>query len=461
MYFPNKMNLKRTTITMILILILSQGILPQEQNLNLTTSKGLNLNIIKDTKILFFHAEIVIYYTDIKNPAVPYLTLFNIFNNKVNDPQSGMLNILFKLGNDIEIEHNIDHIILKINFLPGGMPLFIQFLKELFSYKDFSLKKFNYSLKNFQNLFRGTNDWEKITASQAAYEKILGITHSGKFLVSPGSLNKLNLSHIRSFYKKNYSLSGAHVFIRGNINPYIMFGSIEKALKNFKNKKNGINKVFYKTYSNDRKIFLIDRNGNNSPSIYWFESIPPGNDINHHQARIVNNIIFGYPLGRISRILSNSGIKNFNITTTIKNHRNVSVICNKIRISTKNIKKFIFIADNIINKFGAGRVGRKEYLNAYNYFYLSRKVELDDYRSKTKQDILYAINRKKPDTPVFDFNSIVKNVNFSSFNRLLSNPPEYYKFSRNKKRGIIVILGNSKILLKSLRELNPKIIRID
>ena len=111
------------------------------------------------------------------------------------------------------------------------------------------------------------------------------------------------------------------------------------------------------------------------------------------------------------------------------------------------MEKFIFIADNIINQFGAGRVGRKEYLNAYNYYYLSRKVKLDDYRYKTKQNILMSINAKKPGTKVTDFNSIVKNVNFSSFNRLLSNPPEYYRFSRNKKRGVIVIVGNSKTVL--------------
>lgn len=455
------MNFKKATVTIILILILTHGIFPLEQNLDLTTSKGLNVKIVKDTKILFIHAEIVIYYTDIKNPAVPYLTLFNIFNNKVNDPQSGLLNILFKLGNDVEIEHNIDHIILKINFLPGRMPLFVRFLKELFSYRDFSLKKFNYSLKNFHNLFRDINKWERIIASQVAYEKILGKMYAGKFFISRESLQKLNLSHIRSFYKKNYSLPGAHVVVRGNINPYILFGSIEKAFKNFKKKETGINKIFYKTYSNDRKIFLINRNGKNAPSIYWFETIPPGNVINHHQARIINNIIFGYPLGRISRILSNSGIKNFNITTKVKNHRNVSVICNEIRTSYKNIEKFIFIADNIINKFGPGRVGRKEYLDAYNYFYLSRKVELDDYRNKTKQDILYAINREKPGTPVINFKNIIKNVNFSSFNSLLSNPPQYYKFTRNKKRGVIVIFGNSKILSRSLKELNPEIIRID
>lgn len=460
MYFPNKMDLKKTSIIVVFILLLTPGILPQEQDLNLTTSKGLNIKIVKDTKILFFHAEIVIYYTNIKNPAVPYLTLFNIFNNTVNEPRSGLLNILFKLGNDVEIEQNIDHIIFKINFLSERVPLFLQFLKELFSYKDFSLKKFNYSVANFQNLFQGTNNWEKILASQVAYEKILGKTHSGKFLISSGSLKNLNLSHIRSFYKKNYSLSGAYVVIRGNINPYILFGSIEKAFKNFKDKKNGINKIFYKTYSNDRKIFLIDMNEHYSPLIYWFETIPPGNSISHHQAKIVNNIIFGYPLGRISRVLSNSGIKNFNITTSIKNHRNVSIVCNKIRTSYKNIKKFIFIADNIINKFGAGRVGRKEYLNAYNYFYLSRKVELDDYRNKTKQDILHAINRKKPNTPVINFNGIIKNVNFSSFNKLLVSPPEYYKFSRNRKRGVIVILGNSKIISKNLKGMNPETIRI-
>ncbi|MEN8153381.1 MAG: insulinase family protein [Acidobacteriota bacterium] len=452
------MNFKRTSI-IIFFILLSSILLPKEQYLDLTTSKGLNLKIVKDPDILFTHAEMVIYYTDMKNPVIPYLTFLNIFNNKINDPRSGMLNILFKLGNDIEYEYNLDHIILKINFLNEKIPLFIEFLKEFFSFKNFSLKKFNYSVKNFKHLYREINDWEIITAAQVAYEKILGNRHSGKFFITPESFKNLNLSHIRSFHKKNYSLSRANVVIRGNFNPYVIFGSVEKAFKNFKDKKNGIKKIVYNTYSNDRKVFLINRNGNITPSIYWFETIPTGNNINHHQARIINNIIFGYPIGRITRIASNSGIRNFNISTTVNNHRNISILSNKIRVSYINLEKFILIADNIINQFGAGRVGRKEYLNAYNYFYLSRKVKLDDYRYKTKQDILSSINSEKPGPPVINLNNIVKNVNFSTFNRLLSNPPGYYKFTRNKKRGVIVIVGNARTVLKNLKVLKPQIIK--
>ncbi|MCK5221987.1 MAG: hypothetical protein KAR14_10435, partial [Candidatus Aminicenantes bacterium] len=81
------------------------------QGLEQTTSKGLRVNLLKDPSLMFIHAEIVIYYSEIKDPAVPYLTLLNIFDNQIKNPQAGLLNTLFKMGNDVKIDYRIDHLI--------------------------------------------------------------------------------------------------------------------------------------------------------------------------------------------------------------------------------------------------------------------------------------------------------------------------------------------------------------
>ena len=153
MYFRNKLDTGLIIISIFFLTIALPSYIAG-QSLEQTTSKGLRINLVKDPSMLFNHAEIVVYYSEIKDPIVPYLTLMNIFDDQINNPQSGLLNILFKMGNDYKVDYNIDHFIVKLNFLPADNNLFVSFLKGLFNYRGFSLKKFNYSTKNFWKLFK-------------------------------------------------------------------------------------------------------------------------------------------------------------------------------------------------------------------------------------------------------------------------------------------------------------------
>lgn len=459
MYFQNKIK-AGSLIILIFFTAISLCTNISGQALEQTTSKGLRVNLIKDPSLMFIHAEIVIYYSEIKDPAVPYLTLMNIFDDQIKDPRAGLLNTLFKMGNDVKIDYRIDHLIIKINFLPSDINHFVNFLKGLFNYKGFSLKGFNYSTKNFWRLFTKKGDWKRTIAAQIAFSKLFNEDHPGEFLVPGKNLQRLNLSHVRSFYKKNYTLPNSYLTIQGDIRPYVLFGLIEKGFRHFKNLKANYDKFRYDRYKSNRKVIIVDNGSNGTPYIYWIDPLPPSDNIDHHHGRIINNILFGYPLGRISRSASSSGIKNFNITGITHHHRNIAILCKKIRIGYRDIEKFIFIADNIIRKLGVGRIGRKEYLDSYNFIFRKGEIDSDNYEVKAEKKIAVSFggdNKLKNGT---GRNSVLKDLSYANFNKLLSDPSGSYNVNRNKKKGIIIIFGKASLIKRYLRNIKPEVIKI-
>jgi len=459
MYFQNSLRPRSIIILIFILAIIFPANIPG-QALEQTTSKGLRTNLIKDPSLMFIHAEIVIYYSEISDPAVPYLTLMNIFDAQINNPQSGLLNILFKMGNDVEIDYKLDHLIIKINFLPADVNQFVNFLKSLYNYRGFSLKKFNYSIKNFWDLFTKKNEWKRIIAAQIAFNRLFNQDHPEQFLLPGKKLGRLNLSHIRSFHKKNYTLPNSYLTVQGDINPYVLFGLIEKAFRNFKNLKASYSQFRYDHYKSDRKVIIVDDGSNGNPIIYWIDPLPPSDNIDHHHNRIINNILFGYPLGRISRSASSSGIKNFNISWVIHHHRNISVVCKKIRVGYRDIEKFIMIADNAISKLGVGRISRKEYLDSYNYVFQKERIDSDNYEMKAGEKIARSFSGKKVKESKTGQKNPLKELSYEDFSRILSDPSGSYNVNRNKKKGIIIIFGNPSLVKKYLRNIKPEIIKI-
>lgn len=443
---------------MVLISDLGAGIL--EQTVEQTSSKGLRVSLVKDPSLLFIHAELAVYYSDISNPSIPYLTLMSIFDDQTNNPQTGLRNILFKMGNDYKIDYKLDHFIIKINFLRSDIKHFVYFLKSLYSYKDFSLKKFNYSIRNFWDLFRKRGEWKQVIAAQVAFGKLFKQDHSGKFLISRSKLKNLNLSHIRSFFKNNYILANSFLTLRGDIRPYFVFGLIEKVFNNFKNRKPNYGKFKYKRFKNNRKIIIVDINENISPCIYWIYPASSPDKMVHYHNIIANNILFGYPFGRISRNVAATGIRNFNITNLIHYHRNISILCNKIRINYKDMEKFIFIADSTINKFGRGRLNRKEYLDSYNFIFQKTKIDSDNFEIKAMRKIAESfIGNLKNKVKIFKSN-LLKNLNYEDFLKNISGSFGIFNANKNRQEGIIVIFGNAKIIKKYLRIMNKETIKL-
>ena len=128
------------------------------------SSKGLPIKILKSNAIGSVHAEILIFYHGNTNPAISYLTVENMFNPEIHNSDTNLLGILKRLGNDFSVEHRVDYLKISLDFLPNRLSLFTHFIDELFSYKSFSLKRYNNSIYNYRKYVVRRNGWEKILA---------------------------------------------------------------------------------------------------------------------------------------------------------------------------------------------------------------------------------------------------------------------------------------------------------
>lgn len=446
---------KRKIPQYVIALILGLSLFGTQDAIELTMTKGMKLNIIPDKDALYIHSEILIKFRETINPAISYLTFLNIFNEKVATPKSSVLNSLFKMGNDFDLILNEDHLLIKVNFLQGKVQLFIQFLKKLFSFGDFSLKKFRYSLTNFRELFFSDKNWERILASQIAQSEIFkDVVTLRDLMLKKKSINNINLSQIRSFYKKNFILPNVTVALEGNINPYIFLGLTEKA---FKKRKKIIFKpirIFKKTLSLKRKVVIVNTGRlKRYPEIFWFIPIPPKGAEGFDILRISNKILFGYPLSAISIMASKSGIRNFKISTSIYNFQNISFLCNRINISRYgDIEKFIFIANNSFRKLIPGRIGKKQYLSSYNFIYLGEKIASDQFDYKVGNLIQKALTAANPYRRVDERRQgLKKDVTFVSFNNFIEKNSDKDLFLKRIRYGVIVIFGDSNTILKNFR----------
>ncbi len=434
-----------------------------QKAIDLTTAGGIKLHIISDKKALYFHSEILVRFQETRNTSISYLTFLNLFNEKVVSSRSSLLSLLFKMGNDFELIYNVDHIVIRGNFLKDRVPIFIQFLKKLSGGVNFSLKNFSYSLKNFKDLFISDKNRRKIIASQIALREIFSKSAPTKeFILSEVSLKKINLSQIRSFYKKNFILPNLSVAIRGNINPYIFLGLTEKAFKNFN--RYPIKPKFKpdRELTTKRKIIIVNiGKASRRPEIFWFIPVPPKGTEEYNIMEISNNILFGYPFGTVFRVASKYGIRNIRSSRSFCDFQNISFICNRISLNRySDLRKFFFIANNSFRKLLPGRISKKEYLSSYNNIYLAKMIASDsfDYIAKDfiKRDLLRSnqfplqrLKKRKRD-----------DLSYVSFNKYIEVNSGKGVFFKRIHKGVIVIIGNSTAILRNLNIKNAEVINV-
>ncbi|MCI0470184.1 MAG: insulinase family protein [Candidatus Aminicenantes bacterium] len=420
-----------------------------ERKFYTAVSRGLEMKFIKDPNMTFIHAELLIFYTD-KNvsPAIRRLTMLNIFDEAVNMSGSGLLSTLKRLGNDFTVVDRPDYLLFRINFLPDKLATFMQFLKGLYSYKAFALKKFNYSVYNYWKLFFAGADWQKQVAFQVAYQKLFPGQLLGNALIIPDQLLKINLAQIRSFYQNAYTLPNSLLIIKGNINNAVAVGSFNVTFKSFKKQPGHRNQGKEKLTINDsREVIIYHIESSNPPEIFWFETILPLSNKNHFPMQVLNDMLFGQPIGRLSRQAAETGIRFLKMETEIINHSDVSVICNAVRLDYSEIEKFILAVDNEKRKLK--RIDRREYLDVKNYF--CGRLEVDtrrvEYDVEIERDFL-AFESDANEANA-SFSQISQQVTLESLNAVAPDP----------NRGAIVIVGNANLIGRYLTVLKPRIIR--
>lgn len=423
--------------------------LPANQNTFSATTKGFEIKHMQNTGMNFIHAELIIYYRDKNvNPAIRHLTLLNLFDEDVNRSGSSLLNILKKLGNDYEITHRPDYLLFEINFLEDKLSTFMQFLKSLYSQKPFSLKEFKYSVDNYWNLFLKKEDWKKAAAFQVAYQKLFPGHPLGNSLIVPRLLKNINLAQIRSYYLKTYTLTNSTLILKGNIKDGMAVGTFYRQFKSFKNQERK------KTIDNDRlnindgrEIIIYHIDSNSLPEIFWFEAIPKLTDKNHMPARVLNDMLFGQPIGRISRAKINNGIRYLKIDTDVINHTQVSVICNAIRLNFADIEKFILSVD--IEKRKLKKINRREYLDAKNYFCGQLKVNTRKFENQVELERDFSFLNPLGNNQAASFIQASQQVTYESLSTAIPS----------LSAGTIVIVGNASLIARYLTVLKHRVIQ--
>jgi hypothetical protein len=423
------------------------------------SAKGMQINIFAVPQNNLTHAELIIFFNNRLNPAIPYLTFENMFNRDIHDSDTNLLSAFRRLGNDFQIEKRVDFLKISVNFLSDRISQFTHLLDELFSYKSFSLKRFNKSIYNYWKYFKAKNDWEKMLAQQYAYAHLFPDNFMGNTVINPDSLAKINLAQIRSFYRNTFRLEKSVLFVKGGINPHITFGLIEKTLKSYKNQNRVKPSCEKYSMKSNRKLIILDILSNETPQIIWYLAVPPLGDPDHMLWVIANNILYDYPFGELFKKASFFGIRNIKkIDSEIENYGQVSVICNTIKINYPDIERFILMTDNEVRKLGKRKIDRKEYLDSLNYFLGKSKVDTMDFDYDIHQDINKTILNLER-RPLSISPKIFQQITLNDLNLFVGNFGRLSRDNNNvEKPEIIVIAGNARLIKGYLNILKPDFI---
>jgi hypothetical protein len=436
------------------------------------TQKGLNVKFLIDKTMDFIHAELLIYYNGkYRNPAIPSLTLLNIFNKDVNESDSSLLSSLRKLGNDFEVEQSADFQMVKINFLPDRLQQFIKFVRGLYSYKSFlnikinpdshlyrkrqrdTLKKFEDSVNNYWRYFFKKENWKRDIAYQIAYNRLFPGNPLGNTLITADMLRQATLPTVRTFYQRTYRLPNSLLIIKGNFRPQLVRAYIASEFASFEKQLPEVPVSHKLRINNKREVVVFNINNNDPPLLFWFDAIVPLNHKNYIPFLALNNILFGFPIGRIYLGAREMNMSNLEIHSEVTNQKEVSVICNTIELRSRDIEAFIRLVDREKKKLTIKKIERKEYLNTLSYFYGKIKVDTQHIDNDINHEILttfYPFDKTDFISPAAQSPMLTLAV----LNEHLGNSRNHSE----SQKGVIVIVGNYNLIRRYLKSIKPVVL---
>ena len=470
----NHRPLVKTALLTVLVLCLARlPVKAEVPTFEFTTSNGLRIKIIQDSEMLFIHSQLLVF-ADIDNryfssAAIFYLTLLNMFDREIDTPESGLLSSLRRMGNDYQLELKPEYCKISLNFLPDRTSRFLQFLNEIFTYNSFHLKKFNRSKERYWKYFFQNRDWRKTLAYQIAYSQFFPNWHIGQTVVPQEQLKKINLGLIRSFHSQIFRPNNALLVIKGNLNPYVTLGLIEKELQlvrpaNRPESQRGEGKNGRLVANNHRKTYLVNVNDNDLPSLYMFDIAPSFAEPDFIPYFIINYTLFHYPTGRLYQAdhghAGGNGLVRYQLNNEFTNQKGVAVLCSYSRINPDDIESFLSLIEQEKRKLGVYAIERKDFLEALNYFWGKLKTNSGLVENDVDIEISKALVESKKDF----YPSPPEVVQYVSLEKIETVAEDYFALrtrSANRDRGIVVIIGNADRIQRQLRYLKPEIINLE
>jgi len=440
------------------------------QKKSFTTSKGLKVKFLVDETMDFIHAELLVFYKGkFTNPAVPALTFLNLFDSDVNKSGSSLMSMLKRMGNDYEVEQTAEYLAFKINFLPDKLQQFVRFVKGVYSYKPLqNLKinpdsytyrkrerettgKFEDSVKNYWKYFYRRQDWKRDIAYQIAFSTLFKGSVLGRTLVTKSALEEASLPVIRNFYHRVFRLPNSLLIIKGNFRPHLTRAYISGEFTSFKQQVPEVPVQEDLQINNKRTVIVYDNINKEPPVIFWFEAIEPLNRESHIPMLVLNNILFGFPLGRIYLSARSEGFNtgNMEISSEINNQEKLSVICNTIyNLRSRDIERFVHLADRERKRLVKKKIERTEYLNVLSYLYGKIEVNSGHFDNDINHEILLSFY---PFGKGHFLKSNAQSQQFVTFTKHI----EKTKNIDSSSKGVIVIVGNYDMIRDYIKSLNP------
>ena len=449
------------------ILLFFYGISPlvaETRQFSFSTSKGLPIKVLQDNEMPFVHAQLLVFLDSSTQNyislVISQLTVMNMFARELNSTSSNLLDSLFRLGNDYQVEQTPEYVKISLNFLPDRLASFTKLLKEIFTYESFHLNKFNQSKETYWSFVIKNRDWKKEIAFLLAYQQIVGNFYFSQGLLIQEFINSINLAQLRSFYLKTFRFDNSLLILKGKINPYVALGMIEKDLPPAsgpltKNKKEEV------SVNPSRKIFVLNSTASDYPMIYWFDVAPAANDDDYLPFFIGNFTLFGFPGGRIYQSERNQFLMGgYKVSTDIYSLKNFTVFCNYLRLNYGDVENFLLLVDQERKNFFAYPIARKEYLDALNYYLGRAQVETGNLDYGVQQVINRFQAQPASLLPSPRGPEPMREVSFDRVVQVMDDLMGYKHKAGIRERGIIVLVGNANLIVNNLKVLKADIVEL-
>ena len=436
----------------------------ETRQFSLSTAKGFPIKVLQDNDMPFVHAELLVFLDNSTQNyislLISQLTVLNVFARELNSPSSGLLDSLFRLGNDYQVEQTPEYVKLSLNFLPDRLASFTKMLREIFTYQSFHLDKFNQSKEKYWSFFIKNRDWKKEIAFLLAYQQIVGNFYFSQGLLFQGFINSINLAQLRSFYLKTFRIDNSLLIIKGNVNPYIVLGLLERDLPVFAGAPAKTKREEVKLNPN-RRIFVLNSPGADYPMIYWFDVGPVLTDPDYLSFFIGNFALFGFPGGRIYQSeRSQFFLGGYKVSTDIYSLKNFSIFCNYLRLNYNDLENFLLLVDQERKKFSARSIVKKEYLDALNYFLGRAQVETGGYDYGMQQVIDRFQAQPAASLPLQRSSEFVRDVTYERVVQVMDDQMGYKHRTGIHDRGIIVLIGNANLIMTNLKLFKADVVEL-
>ncbi len=437
--------------------IFSAPVSAQSRNpLTIQLSSGLIVTMTPRTGWSFIQAELIIpLYDRERNPVIPRLTGENLFNRKLPDNDTGLIGSLTRLGGDYQIEYMPDEIRLKINFPSDQVRDFASLLKDIFTYKSFSLKRYDYSRLTFFDRLITEPDWVYQVARDMAYALFFPGHDSSRGPIQTQNFERLNLSYFRSFHSRVFKPERSILVMNGDLNPHITYGLIERTLFELKKQEisNAQRTVPFPAPPSGSRIVLLESEQFTQINAFVFNVIPPVHELEHFQERILHAHLYNIPHGRIYNIASSLRLRPIAFHTRINHHSNLSVISTEIQ-NTQYLGRILDLLLNERRRTLQKPFDEREYLVASNILLGQMKVETSRFDCCTAQS-LHPILSGKP-VPLLEFPSqLLKLNNYTRTIRYLGRKTYRQQSIPSYSPELIILTGNRAALDRLRETLSP------